>query len=70
MLNVTCDILGLTGYHHETMKVLQIMWLITETCQTHRCRTKLVLLRRCAEITAPGQNTFFDCMANQLNNNP
>ena len=70
MLNVTCYILGLTGYHHEPMKVLQIMWLITETHQTHRCRTKLVLLQRCAEIMAPGQNALFDCMANQLNNNP
>ena len=41
--NVSFYILGLTGYHHEPMKLLQIMWLINGTHQTHRCRKKLVL---------------------------
>ena len=63
-------IVGLSGYHHEPMKLLQIMWLTTGISQRHRCRTKLVLKRRRLEVMAPTPNNFFECIADQLSHNP
>ena len=63
-------ILDLSVYHHELMKLLQIMWLTTRRSQQHRFWTKLVLMRHQLQIMPASYNNFFEYITDQLSNNP